>query len=353
MGDSVQKRPDPAGNSGGETPRNSEGETPRESGSGAPCDSEEESVREASRDCRPQLDCGESGGAPALLDVRDLRVSYPLKRGIFGRGEKLFNAVDGVSFKIRRGEILGLVGESGSGKTTTGRAIVRLAPISGGEIFYGGEEISKLPNSKFAPYRKKIQMIFQDPFNSLNPRMNIFEIISEPLDIHFPKMTKAQKRDRTAELLEIVGLESGHMARFPTRACNMRRARQRARRVRAGANNQPPPAAAPPLQPDAPVHSPRYRGRRVFERQNHGHDGRQNRRAGPGARCVRAPPKPIHEKTDSRRAQILRRCRAFQRACKPVAGWRAPRFSDWRRRFWRARARSAKRPRTRPLGRRF
>lgn len=215
MGDSVQKRPDPAGESGGKTPRNSEGETPRDSGSGAPCDSEEGSARETSRDCRPQLDCGESGGAPALLDVRDLRVSYPLKRGIFGRGEKLFNAVDGVSFKIRRGEILGLVGESGSGKTTTGRAIVRLAPISGGEIFYGGEEISKLPNSKFAPYRKKIQMIFQDPFNSLNPRMNIFEIISEPLDIHFPKMTKAQKRDRTAELLEIVGLESGHMARFP------------------------------------------------------------------------------------------------------------------------------------------
>lgn len=215
MGDSVQKRPDPAGESGGETPRDSEGETPRDSGSGAPCDSEEGFARETSRDCRPQLDCGESGGAPALLDVRDLRVSYPLKRGIFGRGEKLFNAVDGVSFKIRRGEILGLVGESGSGKTTTGRAIVRLAPISGGEIFYGGEEISKLPNSKFAPYRKKIQMIFQDPFNSLNPRMNIFEIISEPLDIHFPKMTKAQKRDRTAELLEIVGLESGHMARFP------------------------------------------------------------------------------------------------------------------------------------------
>ena len=215
MGDSVQKRPDPAGESGGETPRDSGGGTPRNSGSGAPCDSEEGSVREASRDCRPQLDCGESGGAPALLDVRDLRVSYPLKRGIFGRGEKLFNAVDGVSFKIRRGEILGLVGESGSGKTTTGRAIVRLAPISGGEIFYGGKEISKLPNSKFAPYRKKIQMIFQDPFNSLNPRMNIFEIISEPLDIHFPKMTKAQKRDRTAELLEIVGLESGHMARFP------------------------------------------------------------------------------------------------------------------------------------------
>lgn len=215
MGDSVQKRPDPAGESGGETTRNSESETTRNSESGVSRNSEGESARETSRDCRPQLDCGEPGGAPALLDVRNLRVSYPLKRGIFGRGEKLFNAVDGVSFKIRRGEILGLVGESGSGKTTTGRAIVRLAPISGGEIFYGGEEISKLPNSKFAPYRKKIQMIFQDPFNSLNPRMNIFEIISEPLDIHFPKMTKAQKRDRTAELLEIVGLEPVHMARFP------------------------------------------------------------------------------------------------------------------------------------------
>ncbi|PWM32712.1 MAG: ABC transporter ATP-binding protein [Verrucomicrobia bacterium] len=213
MEDSGQTRPASTGESGGEALRN--GEAFRNSARGARTDSDRGGAIKAHRGCEAQSGDKDRGGSPALLDVRNLRVSYPLKRGIFGRGEKLFNAVDGVSFKMRRGEILGLVGESGSGKTTTGRAIVRLAPISGGEIFYGGAEISKLPNSKFAPYRKKIQMIFQDPFNSLNPRMSVFEIISEPLDIHFPKMTKAQKRDRAAELLEIVGLESGHMARFP------------------------------------------------------------------------------------------------------------------------------------------
>ena len=106
-----------------------------------------------------------------MLEVRDLRVSYGIGGGVFSRAKKFFNAVDGVSFSIGRGEIVGLVGESGSGKTTTGRSIIRLAPISGGEIFYEGKKISDLPNADFMPYRKKIQMIFQDPFNSLNPRI--------------------------------------------------------------------------------------------------------------------------------------------------------------------------------------
>jgi len=150
-----------------------------------------------------------------LLRVQNLTVSYPISGGIFGAGKKMFNAVDDVNFSIRRGEILGLVGESGSGKTTTGRAIIRLAPISAGKIFYRGENISRLDDKKFMPYRKKIQMIFQDPFNSLNPRMNIRQIISEPLDIHFKKMTRQKKGKRIAQLLEIVGLESSCMTRFP------------------------------------------------------------------------------------------------------------------------------------------
>ena len=123
--------------------------------------------------------------------------------------------MDSVSFSIGRGEIVGLVGESGSGKTTTGRSIIRLAPISGGEIFYEGKKISDLPNADFMPYRKKIQMIFQDPFNSLNPRMNILQIISEPLGIHFRQMTRSQRRARVAELLETVGLSPDHMQRYP------------------------------------------------------------------------------------------------------------------------------------------
>lgn len=150
-----------------------------------------------------------------LLRVSNLTVSYPIAGGLFGGSKKLFNAVDGVSFSIRRGEILGLVGESGSGKTTTGRAIIKLAPISGGKIFYRGENISDLDEKRFLPYRKKIQMIFQDPFNSLNPRMDIFRIISEPLDIHFKKMARQKKRDRVAELLETVGLKADYMARYP------------------------------------------------------------------------------------------------------------------------------------------
>ena len=153
--------------------------------------------------------------AEELLRVSNITVSYPIAGGLFGGSKKLFNAVDGVSFSIRRGEILGLVGESGSGKTTTGRAIIKLAPISGGKIFDRGENISDLDEKRFLPYRKKIQMIFQDPFNSLNPRMDIFRIISEPLDIHFKKMARQKKRDRVAELLETVGLKADYMARYP------------------------------------------------------------------------------------------------------------------------------------------
>ena len=153
--------------------------------------------------------------AEELLRVSNLTVSYPIAGGLFGGSKKLFNAVDGVSFSIRRGEILGLVGESGSGKTTTGRAIIKLAPISGGKIFYRGENISDLDEKRFHPYSKKIQMIFQDPINSLTPRMDIFRIISEPLDIHFKKMARQKKRDRVAELLETVGLKADYMARYP------------------------------------------------------------------------------------------------------------------------------------------
>ncbi len=156
----------------------------------------------------------ESAQTP-LLRVENLTVSYPVAGWLFGRGKKLFNAVDSVSFCVNRGEIAGLVGESGSGKTTTGRAIIRLAPVASGKIFYGQTELTSLSQKQFKPFRKKIQMIFQDPFNSLNPRMDVLKIISEPLDIHFPEMTAAQKRDRAAQLMETVGLNPDFLSRYP------------------------------------------------------------------------------------------------------------------------------------------
>lgn len=149
-----------------------------------------------------------------LLKVEHLNVRFDLGGGIFSRRKGVVKAVDDVSFSVGRGEVLGLVGESGSGKTTTGRAIIRLAPVHSGGVFYDGREISGLSNRAFMPYRKKIQMIFQDPFNSLDPRMTILETISEPLDIHF-KMTRAEKRERAAALMARVGLDPAQLGRYP------------------------------------------------------------------------------------------------------------------------------------------
>ncbi|HEY8966418.1 MAG TPA: ATP-binding cassette domain-containing protein [Candidatus Methylacidiphilales bacterium] len=144
-----------------------------------------------------------------LLEVVGLTVRFPI------RGGGTFTAVDNISFKIHKGETVGLVGESGSGKSTTGRALVGLSPIADGHIFYEGADITRLPPRRFLPYRKKIQMVFQDPINSLNPRHTVFQIVGEALEIHFPKMNKAQRRERVAELLKQVGLLPDHLDRYP------------------------------------------------------------------------------------------------------------------------------------------
>ncbi len=127
----------------------------------------------------------------------------------------MVRAVDGVSFSIVAGETVGLVGESGSGKTTVGRSIIKLAPMTAGSIFWEGEEISSLNENAFRPYRKHIQMIFQDPYGSLNPRLTIESIVGEPLEIHFSKMSLVERKDRVAKLLSQVGLQSQHMGRYP------------------------------------------------------------------------------------------------------------------------------------------
>ncbi len=149
-----------------------------------------------------------------LLEVKNLKVHFPVHGGFFRRIQGYIRAVDDVSFTVQPGTTVGLVGESGSGKTTIGRCLVRLLSPSSGSIQYAGQPVHNLSNRDFFPFRKKIQMIFQDPFNSLNPRMSIQQILEEPLSIHFPGMSAEQKRQRTVQLLEQVGLNADCLRRY-------------------------------------------------------------------------------------------------------------------------------------------
>jgi peptide/nickel transport system ATP-binding protein/oligopeptide transport system ATP-binding protein len=151
----------------------------------------------------------------SLLEVKNLKVYFPIHGGFMRRVVDHVRAVDDVSFSIEKGSAVGLVGESGSGKTTIGKTLVRLVEPTEGVIKYNGEDITHLSRSQFMSYRKKIQMIFQDPFNSLNPRMKVEQIVGEALEIHFPKMNVNQRRERIAELLKLVGLLPDHMNRYP------------------------------------------------------------------------------------------------------------------------------------------
>lgn len=157
----------------------------------------------------------DTADASPLLSVRDLKVHFPVRAGVLQRVVDHVKAVDGISFEVPRGKTVGLVGESGSGKTTTGRAIARLVPITDGTIAYEGKDLAHFSRTEFFPYRKKIQVIFQDPFGSLNPRMTIYSIIAEPLDIHFQDWSRSQKEQRVAELLTKVGLNPDFMQRYP------------------------------------------------------------------------------------------------------------------------------------------
>ncbi|MCL5045367.1 MAG: ATP-binding cassette domain-containing protein [Actinobacteria bacterium] len=157
-----------------------------------------------------------SAGNEYLLEVRNLKKHFPIRKGfIFARKLGSVQAVDGVSFSIKKGETLGLVGESGCGKTTVGRTILRLYSPTAGQALFEGQNLFALGEAELLAYRKKMQMIFQDPYASLNPRMTVHDIISEPLIVHEPGMAAAARKERVHELLDLVGLNPEHAMRFP------------------------------------------------------------------------------------------------------------------------------------------
>ena len=149
-----------------------------------------------------------------LLDVKNLKKYFIKDVGIVTKKLQNVKAVDGISFYIKKGETLGLVGESGCGKSTAGRTIMRLYDPTAGEIIYNGIDVAKLSQKDFMSYRKKIQMIFQDPYASLDPRMTVADIIGEPMDIHNLASGK-ERQERIFELLEKVGLGKNHANRYP------------------------------------------------------------------------------------------------------------------------------------------
>ena len=148
-----------------------------------------------------------------IVETRHLKMYFPVGRTLSGKPRRLLKAVDDVSFSIRPGETFGLVGESGCGKTTVGRSIVRLYEPTDGQVLFDGQDITHMNEKQLAPFRRRMQMIFQDPYASLNPRMTVSSIIAEPL--RKSGMSDAQQQARVRELIDLVGLKPDHMQRYP------------------------------------------------------------------------------------------------------------------------------------------
>lgn len=150
-----------------------------------------------------------------LLSVQDLRIHFPVRGGWFGRATDVIKAVDKVSFEVEEGSTVGLVGESGSGKSTVARALLRLSPVTEGSIKYRDREILTMSESEFRPLRKEMQMVFQDPIGSLNPRMTVESILGEPLEIHFKEKSRDERYEVSSALLKKVGLPEDSLQRYP------------------------------------------------------------------------------------------------------------------------------------------
>jgi oligopeptide transport system ATP-binding protein len=163
---------------------------------------------------KTEITGGLAEGDDALLLVRNLRKYFPITRGLFPRVVGHVKAVDGVTFSVRKGETFGLVGESGCGKTTTGKAIVRLMEATDGEVFFEGRNILNLTWEEMRGLRKEIQIIFQDPYDSLDPRMTVYDIVGESMDIHGTCKGR-EKSERIIQLLETVGLRGEQVNRYP------------------------------------------------------------------------------------------------------------------------------------------
>ena len=158
---------------------------------------------------------GNGASAEVLLDVQELTKYFPVHGGVLGRSVEQVRAVDGVSFRLQRGETLGLVGESGCGKSTTGRAILRLIEPTSGRVIYGGQDLAELDRAQFSEFRRRAQIVFQDPFGSLNPRMTVGTMLTEVLKVHGLGETRGDRSTRVHELLDMVGLHPEYAGRYP------------------------------------------------------------------------------------------------------------------------------------------
>ncbi|MCC8190458.1 MAG: ATP-binding cassette domain-containing protein [Planctomycetes bacterium] len=153
--------------------------------------------------------------AEPLMECRGLTKHYPIRSGVFGREVGRVRAVDDLSIAIARGETYSLVGESGSGKSTTGRQFLRLERPTAGTVLMDGHDVNALRGARLKEFRRRVQVVFQDPFSSLNPRMTVGAIVEEGMTIHHPKMTPAAKREKAAAILELTGLSGEQLDRYP------------------------------------------------------------------------------------------------------------------------------------------